>query len=166
MTGIGGATRPGASRRHAWARVSDELRRNGVDVQPVHIEGRTIARSFWGRRWCHHLEACSDFENRLPRGRVYVRNGPVCHLDVHAGGGDPMVVEILRTCTAARIPSSVPGRARGWRRRSGSRAPLRTPRTTGRCGPTARGFPVAGLTAPVALPDCRLSSPPLLPGGL
>ena len=74
------------------ARVSDELRRNGVDVQPVHIQGRTIARSFWGRRWYHHLESCSDFENRLPRGRAYVRNGSVCHLDVHAGGVDAMVV--------------------------------------------------------------------------
>ncbi len=83
---------PVAARRARVARVSDELRRNGVDVQPVHIEGRTIARSFWGRRWCHHLESCSDFENRLPRGRVYVRNGSVCHLDVHAGGVDAMVV--------------------------------------------------------------------------
>ena len=81
-----------AARRARVARVSDELRRNGVDVQPVHIEGRTIARSFWGRRWRHHLESCSDFENRLPRGRVYVRNGSVCHLDVHAGGVDAMVV--------------------------------------------------------------------------
>ena len=47
---------PVGARRARVARVSDELRRNGVDVQPVHIEGRTIARSFWGRRWCHHLE--------------------------------------------------------------------------------------------------------------
>ena len=83
---------PVGARRARVARVSDELRRNGVDVQPVHIEGRSIARSFWGRRWCHHLESCSDFENRLPRGRVYVRNGSVCHLDVHAGGVDAMVV--------------------------------------------------------------------------
>ena len=83
---------PVGARRARVARVSDELRRNGVDVQPVHIEGRTIARSFWGRRWCHHLESCSDFENRLPQGRAYVRNGSVCHLDVHAGGVDAMVV--------------------------------------------------------------------------
>ncbi len=83
---------PVGARRARVARVSDELRRNGVDVQPVHIEGRTIARSFWGRRWCDHLESCSDFENRLPRGRAYVRNGSVCHLDVHAGGVDAMVV--------------------------------------------------------------------------
>ena len=39
---------PVGARRARVARVSDELRRNGVDVQPVHIEGRTIARSFWG----------------------------------------------------------------------------------------------------------------------
>ena len=83
---------PVGARRARVARVSDELRRNSVDVQPVHIEGRTIAHSFWGRRWCHHLESCSDFENRLPRGRAYVRNGSVCHLDVRAGGVDAMVV--------------------------------------------------------------------------
>ena len=83
---------PVGARRARVARVSDELRRNGVDVQPVHIQGRTIARSFWGRRWCQYLESCSDFENRLPRGRAYVRNGSVCHLDVHAGGVDAMVV--------------------------------------------------------------------------
>ena len=91
---------PVGARRARVARVSDELRRNGVDVQPVHIEGRTIARSFWGRRWCHHLESCSDFENRLPRGRAYVRNGSVCHLDVHAGGVD-VVVRIRKLGKAA-----------------------------------------------------------------
>ena len=79
-----GARPAGAvSRSRGWS---------GLPPQPVHIEGRTIARSFWGRRWCHHLESCSDFENRLPRGRAYVRNGSVCHLDVHAGGVDAMVV--------------------------------------------------------------------------
>ena len=44
------------------------------------IRGRTIARSFWGRGWCEHLESFSDYANRLPRGRTYVRNGSVCHL--------------------------------------------------------------------------------------
>ena len=65
--------------------------RRGRATRP-HRGTQPIARSFWGRRWCHHLESCSDFENRLPRGRVYVRNGSVCHLDVHAGGVDAMVV--------------------------------------------------------------------------
>ncbi|MFQ5464081.1 MAG: SWIM zinc finger family protein, partial [Phycisphaerae bacterium] len=49
------------------------------------IEGRTIAHSFWGKSWCDHLESFSDFENRLPRGRSYVRNGSVCHLAMRPG---------------------------------------------------------------------------------
>ena len=45
--------------------------------RPVTIEGRTIARSFWGKAWCDNLERYSDYANRLPRGRTYVRNGSV-----------------------------------------------------------------------------------------
>ncbi len=54
-------------------------------IEPVRIEGRAIASSFWGKGWCTHLEKHSDFDNRLPRGRSYVRNGAVCHLEVKAG---------------------------------------------------------------------------------
>ena len=68
------------------------LRARGVEVQPVQVEGRAIARSFWGRRWCEHLESFSDYANRLPRGRTYVRNGSVCHLAIEAGGVEAMVV--------------------------------------------------------------------------
>jgi uncharacterized Zn finger protein len=57
----------------------------------VIIEGRKIARSFWGQAWCQHLEQFSDFENRLPRGRAYVRNGSVCHLEIAAGSIDARV---------------------------------------------------------------------------
>ena len=57
----------------------------GKDIQPVTIDGRTIARSFWGKGWCDHLESFSDYANRLPRGRTYVRNGSVCHLDIRPG---------------------------------------------------------------------------------
>ena len=70
------------------------LRERGVEVQPVELKGkgRAIARSFWGRRWCEHLESFSDYANRLPRGRTYVRNGCVCHLAIEAGGVDALVV--------------------------------------------------------------------------
>jgi uncharacterized Zn finger protein len=57
----------------------------GGDVQPVLIDGRTIARSFWGKGWCSHLESFSDYANRLPRGRTYARNGSVCHLEIGEG---------------------------------------------------------------------------------
>ena len=49
------------------------------------IEGRKIAATFWGEAWCDHLESFSDFANRLPRGRTYVRNGSVCHLAIAKG---------------------------------------------------------------------------------
>ena len=76
---------PVGVRRARARREMDKLRRKGKNVQPVEIEGRTIARSFWGKRWCDHLESFSDYANRLPRGRTYVRNGSVCHLEIHSG---------------------------------------------------------------------------------
>jgi uncharacterized Zn finger protein len=74
-----------AERRAKALKQMEKLRKKGVDIQPVKIEGRQIARTFWGRAWCDHLEKFSDYENRLPRGRTYVRNGSVCHLDVMKG---------------------------------------------------------------------------------
>ena len=53
--------------------------------------GREIARTFWGRAWCDHLEKFSDYANRLPRGRSYVRNGLVCHLEIAEGTVKAMV---------------------------------------------------------------------------
>ncbi len=72
-------------RQQQAAKQMDKLRKKGLDIQPVVIEGRTIAHTFWGKAWCEHLEKFSDYENRLPRGRSYVRNGSVCHLDIQKG---------------------------------------------------------------------------------
>jgi uncharacterized Zn finger protein/DNA-binding transcriptional regulator YiaG len=76
---------PVAERRAKARREMDKLRKKGQDIQPVSIDGRTIARSFWGKGWCDHLESFADYANRLPRGRTYVRNGSVCHLDIRPG---------------------------------------------------------------------------------
>ena len=76
---------PVARRRAEAIRQMEKLRKKGQDIQPVRIEGRQIARTFWGKAWCEHLEKFSDFENRLPRGRTYVRNGSVCHLGIAKG---------------------------------------------------------------------------------
>jgi uncharacterized Zn finger protein len=54
-------------------------------VAPVKIEGKKIAKSFWGAAWCDNLESYSDFANRLPRGRTYVRNGSVVDLRIKRG---------------------------------------------------------------------------------
>lgn len=74
-----------AERREQARKKMEKLRKKGMEIQPILIEGRTIARTFWGKAWCDHLESYSDFENRLPRGRTYVRNGSVCHLGVESG---------------------------------------------------------------------------------
>ena len=76
---------PVAKRRQQAARKMEALKKKGVNIQPVVIDGRKIAKTFWGEAWCDHLESFSDFENRLPRGRTYVRNGSVCHLAITKG---------------------------------------------------------------------------------
>jgi len=80
-----------AQRRRSAAKKLASLRKKGMDVQPVVIEGRKIATTFWGEAWCDHLESFSDYDNRLPRGRTYVRNGSVCHLGIAKGEIDARV---------------------------------------------------------------------------
>src|SRR5207249_8284478 len=41
--------------------------------------------------WCDYLERYSDFANRLPRGRTYVRNGSVVDLQVAPGSVTALV---------------------------------------------------------------------------
>src|ERR1035437_365178 len=72
-------------RRAKALRHVEKLKKKGQTITPVRIDGRTIAKTFWGKAWCEHLEAYSDFANRLPRGRTYVRNGSVVDLQVAAG---------------------------------------------------------------------------------
>ena len=76
---------PLAARRAQAARELAKLRKNGRAMSPVAIEGRKIARTFWGEAWCDNLERYSDYANRLPRGRTYVRNGSVVDLQVAPG---------------------------------------------------------------------------------
>lgn len=76
---------PVAARRLAAAKHAQKLAKKGEVLTPVAVEGRTIAKSFWGKSWCENLERYSDFENRLPRGRTYVRNGSVIDLKVARG---------------------------------------------------------------------------------
>ena len=77
-------------RRRAEKKVA-ALKKQGRSIAPVNIEGRTIARSFWGQSWCSNLERYSDYDNRLPRGRSYVRNGSVVDLQIAKGEVTAMV---------------------------------------------------------------------------
>jgi uncharacterized Zn finger protein len=76
---------PVAKRRAQAAREVEKLKKKGQTVSPVVIEGRKIANNFWGKAWCDNLERYSDYANRLPRGRTYVRNGSVVDLQIERG---------------------------------------------------------------------------------
>jgi uncharacterized Zn finger protein len=80
-----------AKRRSQAQSKLKKLQKSGLDVQPIEIEGRKIAKSFWGAAWCDHLESFGDYANRIPRGRTYVRNGSVCHLAIKKGKIEAMV---------------------------------------------------------------------------
>jgi uncharacterized Zn finger protein len=82
---------PVAERRAKAARELARRAKRGQVASPIVIEGRTIASSFWGKAWCDNLERYSDFSNRLPRGRTYVRNGSVVDLQISAGSVQAMV---------------------------------------------------------------------------
>ena len=76
---------PVAERRRQATLTVAQLRKKGLAVAPVTLEGRSIAATFWGRAWCNMMESYSDYASRLPRGRSYVRNGLVVDLQIDQG---------------------------------------------------------------------------------
>jgi len=69
--------------RAAAEKVSRKQKRSLAPVGP--LAGTKLVRTFWGKAWCDNLESYRDYENRLPRGRSYVRHGAVIDLQVGAG---------------------------------------------------------------------------------
>ena len=115
-----------AERRSKAERAAAKLRKRGAALSPVSASRGAIARTFWGKAWCDNLESYSDFSNRLPRGRSYVRNGSVVDLQIAAGkitalvsGSElyevtikikPLAVTVwsaVKTCCAGEIGSLV-----------------------------------------------------------
>ncbi len=78
--------------RHTRAKKEmEKLQKKGQKIEPIEISGRKITQKFWGKKWCDHLENFADYENRLPRGRSYVRNGSICHLTIQKGSCEAIV---------------------------------------------------------------------------
>ena len=70
-------------RKSEASRVSAE--KKGKRLEPVVIQGRNIAKSWWGRAWCDNLERYADYESRLERGKRYVKTGAVIDLSITKG---------------------------------------------------------------------------------
>jgi uncharacterized Zn finger protein len=83
---------PAVSRRLAAAKVAAKLNKKGQTLSPVSATRGAIAKSFWGKSWCQNLERYSDYANRLPRGRTYLRNGSVIDLKIGVGEATAQVM--------------------------------------------------------------------------
>jgi uncharacterized Zn finger protein len=74
-----------AERRKKAELAAAKAKKAGAVLSPIASYRGAIARTFWGKAWCDNLEGYSDYTNRLPRGRTYVRNGSVIDLQIAAG---------------------------------------------------------------------------------
>lgn len=74
-----------AQRRVKATNQIAKLRKNGRTLSPVVLEGKKIATTFWGKAWCDNVDSYSDYDNRLPRGRTYARNGAILDLQIAPG---------------------------------------------------------------------------------
>src|SRR3954463_5305640 len=74
-----------AERRKKAQKAAARVKKTGGDLSPITGCRGAIARTFWGKAWCESLERYSDYANRLPRGRTYVRNGSVIDLKISEG---------------------------------------------------------------------------------
>jgi uncharacterized Zn finger protein len=83
---------PVAARREKAAKAAAKLAKKGHALSPVAASRGAIAKSFWGKSWCENLERYSDYANRLPRGRTYLRNGSVIDLKIGAGEATAQVM--------------------------------------------------------------------------
>lgn len=84
---------PVAERKAKAARTAAALaKKRGAPLSPVILETSALAKTFWGKSWCKNIEAYRDYENRLPRGRSYVRSGAVIDLEIERGKVTALVV--------------------------------------------------------------------------
>ncbi len=79
-------------KKHRATKTLADQKAKGKDLTPIRVSGRKIAESYWGKSWCDNLERYSDFDNRLPRGRTYLRSGAVIDLKISAGSIDAKVM--------------------------------------------------------------------------
>lgn len=82
---------PVAERQARSKKQATKLAGKGKTLTPVTLASRKIATTFWGTAWCNNLESYSDYANRLPRGRSYIRNGSVLHLSIQKGEIEALV---------------------------------------------------------------------------
>ena len=80
-----------AAKKAKAAKKLKQLRGENPGIKPIFIEGRTIAKTWWGKSWNLNLERYADYSNRIGRGRSYVRHGAVLDLRIDQGRVEALV---------------------------------------------------------------------------
>jgi hypothetical protein len=91
-----------AERKASVQRKIEKRRKRGESFVAFDSpKGTRLTSSFWGLAWCRHLENYCGYENRLPKGRTYLRQGNVYNFSTDGGkvsaevaGSDIYTVEI------------------------------------------------------------------------
>ena len=74
-----------AEKKERNAKMAAKMAKKNQHLALVILKGNKIASTFWGKAWCDNVESYRDYENRLPRGRSYVRSGAVIDLQITSG---------------------------------------------------------------------------------
>ncbi len=80
-----------AEKKAKAAKKFKQLQKKNPGLRPISIEGRLIARTWWGKSWNLNLERYADYSNRIGRGRSYVRHGAVLDLQIDSGRVEALV---------------------------------------------------------------------------
>lgn len=76
---------PASVKKEKIAKSLAKLKKKNPGLAPVQLSGRKLARTWWGEAWNENLEKYADYSNRIERGRSYVRQGAVLHLQIEPG---------------------------------------------------------------------------------
>lgn len=74
-----------SEKKQKAARKLTTYQKKHPEAQPILITGTKIATSFWGKAWCDYLKNYADYDNRIDRGRSYIKNGFVFDLTIEKG---------------------------------------------------------------------------------
>ncbi len=80
-----------AEKKAKSAKKLKQLKKKNPGINPIMIEGSSIARTWWGKSWNLNLERYADYSNRIGRGRSYVRHGAVLDLQINSGKVESLV---------------------------------------------------------------------------
>ncbi|MDR0615132.1 MAG: hypothetical protein LBF82_04165 [Lactobacillales bacterium] len=73
---------PVAKKKERALKKLKKMQKENSKLKPVIVEGKAIAKTFWGSSWNKNLASYADYSNRIGRGRSYVKNGFVLDLQI------------------------------------------------------------------------------------